>query len=207
LESGDVYRADAIDWFSMDVPHDIDKDDPKMKKPRKAAKILHLGSQYAAGIKTVWSQALRQDRGIPFSLARTLNEKFKQTYAKTVAYWHAEMERVMASGYSEGRVLRGRRYYPRPPDLSEVANYPIQRTAAEIVNLEMIELDRQLKKHVPSAKLIIQLHDAFDVDTPKRHAAQVRRILQDVMSSPHEIDGEEFTFPVDIKEGTLWSEV
>lgn len=214
--SVDVYTEDAKDFFRL--PASMSKCDCKggCGKPtehvknsaRKAAKMIHLGKQYAAGDKTVYGVALREDMSFKYTLCLTLCRAFERRYHRTVSYWEEEAARVKEAGYSEGRVLKGRRVYPRLPELSAVANYPIQRTAAEIVNLEMIAIRKKLKKYVPEAKLVMQLHDAFDIEAPPRHGGVVRRIYEDEMGAKqYTINGRKCTFPVDIKEGITWDEV
>lgn len=215
LDTGDVYTADAKAWFSL--PSGMTKCDCKRQceKPtlhvknsvRKQSKIIHLGAQYSAGTSTVYRQALAQDRTITFQAATLLHSKFKQTYHRTVAYWEEEMERVRATGYSESRILHRRRVYPREPEITAVANYPIQGTASDIANLAMIELDAKLKRYVRGAKLLVQLHDAFDVEAREKDERVVREIMQEVMEKPIAIEGKDYVFPVEIKVATRWDDV
>jgi DNA polymerase-1 len=97
--------------------------------------------------------------------------------------------------------------YPAPPPITEVANYPIQRTAGEMMNLEIIQLDRLLKERVPSAKLIVQLHDAFDVECDEDDADKVVAIYNEVCDREYTIEGRTRRFPVEIKIGKDWSEL
>jgi DNA polymerase I-like protein with 3'-5' exonuclease and polymerase domains len=205
LDSGDVYTADAIDWFQL--PPGTTK---KTLKPeaRKASKIIHLGSQYHAGLRAVYQQCLRQDPSITYRMATALHAGFLKTYADTVSYWEAEHAQVLLQGYSEGAVLGGRRYYPQPPPVTETANYPIQRTAAEMMNLETIEVWKRLRKVVPTARLVFQLHDAVDVECYKRDVRQVISVLEDVMNNAtYSILGRQHTFPIEVKVGEHWSDV
>lgn len=205
LESGDVYTADAIDWFKL--PPTTTKKNLK-PEARKASKIIHLASQYAASLRAVYQQCLRQDPTIKFQAASLLHQGFFTTYKDTVDYWKREHDEVLKKGYSEGAILGGRRYYPRPPPITETANYPIQRTAAEMMNIETVKLWKLLKKHVPAAKLVFQLHDAVDIDTPSRKVGVVTRMLEDVMgAAAYCINGRQYTFPIEIKVGTHWDEV
>lgn len=204
LKTGDVYTEDAKAFFKL--PPETTKDTCD-KTMRKAAKIIHLGSQYAAGTPTVYRQALAQDRAMTWQACQLLHNQFKRTYARTVKYWFEEQERVRATGYSESRILHRRRVYPREPPITEVANYPIQSTASDIANLALITLDRELKQHVPSAKILVQLHDAFYVECRKKDERAVRSILEDVMTIPHVIDGDSYEFPVEIKSSDRWSDL
>jgi DNA polymerase-1 len=204
LDTGDVYTEDAKDWFGL--PKHFTKKEVK-PDARKAAKILHLGSQYGAGLATVYKQALVQDRTTKWATAANLFKCFYASYAATVTWWGEELERVRKTGYSEGRILGGRRYYPRDPPPTETNNYPCQRTVGEMMNLETVAVHRRLKSDVPSARLVIQLHDAVDVEVPERHAGKVERILTEEMDTEYTIEGRTRRFPIEIKQGRHWDEV
>ncbi len=201
LQTGDVYTEDAKAFFGL--PAHYTKKDVK-PDARKQSKIIHLASQYAAGTPAVYGQALSEDRTLKYSAVSQLHHGFKKKYFRTVAYWFEEMEQVRKCGYSESRLMGRRRYYPREPPITEVANYPNQSTAADVANVTAIELDEKLTKYVPSAKLLIQLHDAFYVEAPKKHERTVREILKECMEKPREICGRKWTFPTEIKSDVSW---
>lgn len=196
LNAGDVYSEDAKDWFKLPRDMDVKKLNPAV---RQQCKIIHLASQYAAGIPAIYAQALRQDRKMRFDAVRLLNMGFKRAYHRTVSYWHEEMARVMRQGYSEGRLLQGRRYYPRPPPITEVANWPIQRTASEMMSQEMLTLDARLKAEVPSAGISMILHDAFDVECKEKDIERVKAIMNEVMDREYVIGGWQSRFPIEVK--------
>ena len=204
LDTGDVYTEDAKDWFGL--PATATKKDVK-PEARKAAKIIQLGSQYGAGLATVYRQALVQDRTTKWATAANLFKCFLSTYTDTTRWWGEELDRVRKTGYSEGRLLHGRRYYPRDPPPTETNNYPCQRTVGEMMNLETVAVWQQLKRHVPSARIVIQLHDALDIEVPERHAGKVERILTDDMDCTYTIEGRTRRFPIELKRGTHWDEV
>lgn len=205
LDSGDVYTEDAKRYFNL--PAHFTKKDVK-PDARKASKIIRLAKQYLAGLGAVYTQALAQDRTIKFALVKTLSSMWDEAHKGGIIAWaHEEMSRVQQCGYSAGRLLDGRRVYPAPPPITEVANYPVQRTAGEMMNLEIIQLDSRLRKELPSAKLIVQLHDAFDVECEEADAEKVKRIYLDVCDREYTIEGRTRRFPVEIKVGTDWSEL
>lgn len=145
-------------------------------------------------------QALRQDPKFTFTMVNTLMAAFDKSYYRTLQYWQEEMARVQEIGYSEGRIIGGRRYYPRPPELKRgTVNFPVQRTAAEQMNLEIIELDKRLKAEVPRARIIIQLHDAIDVECPEKDEEAVCRVMNQVMHREWSFCGVTRMFPVEMK--------
>lgn len=206
IDSGDLYTAEARGYFG------IPDGEPVKKPARQSAKIIRLARQYGAGLSTCYSQALKMDRTFTLGRTKTLMSAFDRRYYRTVAYWKEEMERVLETGYSESRIMGRRRTYPRPPELSEVANYPIQATAADIMNEEILRLDERLRAECPEAHIIIQLHDAVDVECPEAKVPQVERIIDEVMNRDVTFCGMTRNFGIDRKttyhsQGGTWADV
>jgi DNA polymerase-1 len=81
-----------------------------------------------------------------------------------------------------------------------------------MMNLELIELDRRLKSEVPSAKIIIQLHDAIDVECPEKDEEKVCQVVTSVMDREVTFCGMTRKFPIELKvarasEGETWASV
>jgi DNA polymerase I-like protein with 3'-5' exonuclease and polymerase domains len=204
LRTGDVYSYDARQWFKLGDDFDV-----KGKKPaaRKASKIIHLAFQYQASTGAVFNQALIQDRHFKYALARELHVAAKELYVGTTHYWAVEHDSVCEKGYSEGRLIGNRRYYPREPPPTETANYPVQCTAGELTALSMIELRDRMRHDFPSARIITILHDAFDVECDEDDCYGVAALMDEVMSQPRLINGRHHEFPVDVKFGANWGQV
>jgi DNA polymerase I-like protein with 3'-5' exonuclease and polymerase domains len=211
LDSSDPYVFSARQFFGLDPKLTDDQIKKEHKAKRKGSKIIILQSGYAAGTPSIYSAAIEQDRSIKYSTVAMLHNQYKQMYNRVVSYWAEEQDRVWgkeeSTGYSESRILHRRRVYPSRPDITEVANYPIQSTASDIANLAMIELDRRLKKFVPEARILTQLHDAFDVECPYRDQRVVKDIMKECMEAEYEINGRKRSFPVDFKIADRWSDV
>jgi DNA polymerase-1 len=219
LASGDVYTADAIDIFGLpshlkkcdckDKGHDkcVQPENHVKSAPRKQSKIVHLGFQYGAGTGALYRQALEQDRGLKYQTVRLVHQRMMKRYHGTVSYWHREHGRVRLTGFSASRILDRRRLYPREPPPTETANYPIQATASDVANLAMLRIHNDLRRYTKGARLVIQLHDAFYVIGKAQEERVIRDILEEQMTKEVTIEGRKWTFPVDIKAGTHWSQL
>ncbi len=210
IKSGkDLYTMEAIEYFNLD-PNTTKK--TIKGELRQAAKIVRLARQYWAQEKTCFSQAIAQDRRMTITKMQGLIRLFDKTYSDTVLYWHAEKALVGRTGYSEDRYHGRRRVYPRMPDDSEIVNWPIQATAAAIMNDELVQLDSRLDDCAYDTYLIGQLHDAFDVECNEYDVDAVKKIILEVTDRNYVINGIDFNFGVDLKvayhsRGDTWAAV
>lgn len=203
LATGDVYSNDARFVFRLPQDYDV-----KNKKPeaRHQCKSGHLAFQYGAFTPAMWSVMLKQDLTVTFAWTDVLRKKLTERYYRTAQYWEEEHARVRACGYSEGRLLHGRRYYPAEPPITETANYPIQRTAGELAAIAMLNIDDCLHDELDGANIVGILHDAFQVECWEKDAYIVAAILSECMEGPWTIDGVKQLFPVEVTMGYYWSE-
>ena len=62
-------------------------------------------------------------------------------------------------------------------------NMPIQGTAADVIKIAMVRVDRALRDGGYRARLVLQIHDELIVDTPRDEADAVRKLMEDCMES------------------------
>ncbi len=211
IQTGDVYSADVRAALGLDAGTPIKAEHggtPAHAQARQDFKIIRLASQYMAGLPTVYSQYLQSDRNVSFNKVKLLHQRFHRVHADgLIAYAHRELAAVSQCGYSEGRVLFGRRYYPRVPPITEVANWPIQRTASEMMNIETLDYERRLKDALPTARIIIQMHDAVVTDCKERDVERVKKLKAECFTTSYTIAGRTRPFPIDLKTGMTWDKV
>ena len=86
-------------------------------------------------------------------------------------------------------------------------NAPIQGSAAEIMRLAMIRLDKSLKSHSKNkTKMLLQIHDELIFETPKIEEKRISKIIIEEMSSVTKSDQHSFSIPltVDLNSGENW---
>jgi len=86
-------------------------------------------------------------------------------------------------------------------------NAPIQGSAAEIMRLAMIKLEKELNDEKnQKTKMLLQIHDELIFETPKDEVKRISKIIVDKMSSVAKSDQHSFSIPltVDLNMGDNW---
>ncbi len=153
---------------------------------RRYAKAVNFGIVYGIG-----EFSLAQDLGISRREAKNYIENYLEKYSGVREYMKNVVEKARANGYVS--TLLGRRR--AMPELASsnhnvrafgervALNAPIQGTAADIIKIAMLRVHARLKRDVPAAKLVLQIHDELLVETPEADAGTVSRILSEEMSA------------------------
>ena len=82
-------------------------------------------------------------------------------------------------------------------------NTPIQGTAADIIKLAMVKVYSRLKKELPDAKLILQVHDELIVEAKECDAQKAAQILCEEMENAVTLS---VPLIADAKTGESWYE-
>ena len=176
------------------------------KEERKRAKAVNFGIVYGIG-----DYSLGLDLGVSRKQAGEYIRSYLETYPGVERYQHETIEKGRRDGYVE--TMLGRRRYIREFADSKKAvqafgdrvamNSPIQGTAADIIKLAMIRIDRMLREEKLDAKLILQVHDELIVECSTACCARVRELLRDAMENAVELTAP---LTVDVQSGENWYE-
>ena len=82
-------------------------------------------------------------------------------------------------------------------------NSPIQGTAADIIKIAMIRVDRRLREEGLKSRLVLQIHDELLIETEIDEVDTVKQILHDEMSHAAEL---KVPLEIDVNTGTDWYE-
>jgi DNA polymerase-1 len=157
---------------------------------RRAAKTINFGIMYGMS-----AFGLARNLGIDRGEAQRFIDAYLDRYPQVKRYREETLERA----HSRGRVetLYGRVRYladieSKNRALRENAermaiNAPIQGTAADLMKLAMIRLDRRLREALPEAKLLLTVHDELVLEAPEAHAEEVAEVSREVMEGVAEL--------------------
>ena len=174
----DFHTLTAARVFHVE-PQDVT---PEM---RRRAKAVNFGVVY--GISPF---SLSQDIGVTEAEAKEYMERYFQTYTGVRAYMDRIVEQARADGYVE-TLMHRRRALPELKSSNHnlrafgervALNMPIQGTAADLMKLAMVRVERRLADEGLAAQLIMQVHDELIVECPEDEAARVQALLEEEMS-------------------------
>ncbi|MBO4677585.1 MAG: DNA polymerase I [Oscillospiraceae bacterium] len=180
----DIHRATAAQVFGIE-PYQV------TGLMRSRAKAVNFGIVY--GISDF---SLAQDLHITRSEARAYMDSYLERFSGVRAYMKETVERAKRDGYAV--TLFGRRRYL--PELSSsnynlrsfgervALNMPVQGTAADIIKLAMVRVDRRFREELPQARLLLQVHDELIAECPPELAEKAARLLEAEMSAAAELD-------------------
>ena len=80
-------------------------------------------------------------------------------------------------------------------------NSPIQGTAADIIKIAMIRVNRRLKKETKASRLVLQIHDELLVEADQNEVEKVKEILRSEMPGAADLA---VNLEIDMHTGTSW---
>ena len=171
---------------------------------RKRAKAVNFGIVYGIG-----AFSLASDIGTSVSEAKQYIESYFKNYPKIDSFLKETVEKATKNGYTETAFGR-RRYIPELKSTNTIVrnlgkriamNSPIQGTAADVIKIAMIRTSKRLKRELPSAKLIMQVHDELIIECPEPCAEKAKEILKESMEGAADFA---VALTVDVSIGKTW---
>ena len=195
----DIHAATAARIFHKTV-EEVDRDE------RRKAKTANFGIIY--GISAF---GLSERMSVSRAEAKELIENYFSTYPKVREYMNESIERAKETGYITTQF--GRRRYLADINAGNATvrgyaernavNAPIQGTAADIIKLAMIAIDRRLRKEQLKARMILQVHDELNFSVPPTELEQVRQLVVEEMERAFQM---KVPLVAECGEGTNWLE-
>ncbi len=193
----DIHRETAALVLHKE-PADVTPDE------RSMAKMVNFGIAYGMSDFGLASRA-----GIPREEARAFIDRYFATYSGISYYMLHIRETARAQGYVT-TLLGRRREIPelRSTNRSLLAagermaiNMPIQGTAADIMKIAMIRVDRRLAAEGFTSRLLLQVHDELLLEVPRGEVDALVPVLRETMESALALD---VPITVDVKTGDSW---
>ena len=162
-EGLDVHRATAAEVFGVEVS-------AVSNEQRRYAKVINFGLIYGMS-----AFGLAKALGIDNTAAKNYIARYFERFAGVKRYMDDTREQAKAQGYVE--TVFGRRLYlpeisspngPRRAGAERAAiNAPMQGTAADLIKMAMIDVQRVLDAEQRGTRMIMQVHDELVFEVPE----------------------------------------
>ena len=198
----DIHRAVAAEVFGVKPSEVTDSQ-------RSAAKMVNFGIVY--GI-TASGLARRLGSGYTVARAKEIIESYRARFRGIDAFLDDAVASARKTGHATTILGRWR---PVPQIESRnpaerafgeriAVNTVVQGSAADLIKIAMIRLDKALAERFPRARMLLQIHDELLVEAPESEAEAVSRLLGEVMRGAMEL-----RVPLEVSSaiGRRWSDV
>ncbi|NNG47814.1 MAG: DNA polymerase I, partial [Deltaproteobacteria bacterium] len=200
LEGEDIHVATACAVFGVDPPGVT----PEL---RRRAKVINFGILYGMS-----PFGLSRELGIGGKEAKQYIDQYFRRYPGVYRYNEELKEQARKDGYVH--TILGRRRFLRDINsqnkvLREAAermaiNTPIQGSAADIIKMAMIRVDREFRDRHMRAGLVLQVHDELIAEGPETEAPEVERLLTGAMEGVASLS---VPLTVSVSRGKHWGEI
>ena len=198
-EGTDIHKATAAMIFGT-TPDSVTPD------MRRVAKTINFGVIYGMS-----AFRLAKDLNISRTQAQDFMNAYFATYSGITQFMQDVILKAEETGYVE--TLLGRRRYiygitsknklEKSGAERMAKNTPIQGSAADIVKMAMIAVHNELSEKIPSAKMLLQVHDELIVECDTQDAELVSKIMKETMENVIKLD---VPLKVSVESGTSWGQ-
>jgi DNA polymerase I-like protein with 3'-5' exonuclease and polymerase domains len=227
IEESQFSRAGMLEGSAFDKGKFIGKGNAKAM--RDLSKAVQYASQYMATVETVHKliqkteiSAIDKQTGkklgagitdlpyakLPLRKVRKMRNNWLKGAPQFERGWEVEIEAYRAKGYIKEPVHGRRRDFLDGESPNEIVNFPIQGSAAGLMNNAIVQLHEAIPLHKwgPGTGIINQCHDSIVVECPESEAHRVAGLMEECLNQTHpDLPGVTFTASADI--GKTWKEV
>ena len=197
----DVHTAVAAKVFRVEEKN-------VTREMRRRAKVINFGIIYGMGVT-----ALQKNLNSTRAEAQEFYDQYFIAFPKINAYFEKVKAEAKKLGYTETYFGR-RRYFPglkaKLPYIVAMnermaMNAPLQGTAADIVKLAMIEVDKMLHEErlTNSVHLLLQVHDELIFEVEEKVVSEAKRVIAKTMETVVDVG---IPFTVTSAKGENWGE-
>jgi DNA polymerase I len=196
----DIHAATAADVFGVKL-EDVTSD------MRRIAKTVNFGIMYG-----MQAYGLSRDTGMPRHEAQDFIDTYFERFPGVRSYLDNTIQLAKEQLYVS--TLFGRRRYVSDINASNfnrrtaaeriAINMPLQGTAADIMKIAMIRMQRALKNEGYKARMILQVHDELLFEVPESEVSSLAKTVREVMENVTEL---RVPLVTEVSRGLNWEEL
>ena len=176
----DIHTNTAMRVFGITNPEDI------TSEMRRQAKAVNFGIVYG-----ISDYGLSQNLNISRKRAKEFIDRYLEEFQGVKDFMESIVKEAREKDYVE-TLFHRRRYLPdihssnfnlRSFAERTAMNSPIQGSAADILKMAMIELDREMRERQFKANLLLQVHDELIFEVPQDELESLQSLVEEVMEN------------------------
>ncbi|SEW47859.1 DNA polymerase I [Chryseobacterium wanjuense] len=195
----DIHASTAAKLFKIPL-------EEVSKTQRSQAKTVNFGIIYGQG-----AFALAEQTGLSRTEAKQMIEAYFETYPKLKEYMAEQVNKARQIGYVETILGRKRHlkdinsnnFVVRGHAERNAVNAPVQGSAADVVKMAMIKIQKELEKEKLQTKMLLQVHDELIFEAPIEEVEVASNIIKIEMESAIET---QVPLLVEVGVGNNWLE-
>ncbi|WP_455034185.1 DNA polymerase I, partial [Granulicatella adiacens] len=176
----DIHTNTAMRVFGITNPEDV------TSEMRRQAKAVNFGIVYG-----ISDYGLSQNLNISRKRAKEFIDRYLEEFQGVKDFMESIVKEAREKDYVE-TLFHRRRYLPdihssnfnlRSFAERTAMNSPIQGSAADILKMAMIELDREMRERKFKANLLLQVHDELIFEVPQDELESLQSLVEEVMEN------------------------
>jgi len=198
MNDEDIHTTTAIQVFDIDDASEVTAD------MRREAKAVNFGIVYG-----ISDYGLSQNLNISRSKAKDYIDTYFDRFPGVKEFIDSIIREAKDKGFVE-TLFHRRRYLPdinsRNFNLRSFAertamNTPIQGSAADVIKVAMIEMQKRIKEEELEATMLLQVHDELIFEAPEEELPRLKELVEEVMGNAVELS---VPLKVDTSSGDTW---
>ncbi|HEY3373823.1 MAG TPA: DNA polymerase I [Candidatus Aquicultor sp.] len=196
-EDRDIHEATAVEVFGVQ-PEQV------TSQMRRIAKVVNFGVLYGMS-----PFGLSERLGMSVGDARKFISRYFERLPKVEEFIQKTIAEASKCGYVE-TLLGRRRYIPELKSTNNnlrslgerfAVNAPLQGTAADIIKLAMVRIDKQLAEQELQTKMVLQVHDELIFEVPENERERAEKLIRLLMENAYPLDVK---LKIDVAMGINW---
>ena len=175
----DIHASTASKLFKIPL-------DQVDKTQRSQAKTVNFGIIYGQG-----AFALAEQTGLSRTEAKQMIDSYYENYPKLKIFMTEQVEKARKNGFVETILGRKRHlkdinsnnFVVRGHAERNAVNAPIQGSAADIIKVAMIDIDKALSEGGFKTKMLLQVHDELLFEVPEEEIEPIKALIKEKMES------------------------
>ena len=175
----DIHASTASKLFKIPL-------DQVDKTQRSQAKTVNFGIIYGQG-----AFALAEQTGLSRTEAKQMIDSYYENYPKLKIFMTEQVEKARKNGFVETILGRKRHlkdinsnnFVVRGHAERNAVNAPIQGSAADVIKIAMIDIDRALSEGGFKTKMLLQVHDELLFEVPEEEIEPIKALIKEKMES------------------------